>query len=67
MKLMMYIGYDLIESIPLEDSRISKPGYVGSIKRSLKNKYNELIRQYPDPPEFLVIDPAPKTPESKKN
>jgi len=60
MELMMYIGNDLIESIPLDDDRISKPGYVGSIKRCLKVKHNELIQQHGERPEFLVIDPAPK-------
>lgn len=59
MQLMMYIGNDLIESIPLDDDRISKPGYVGSIKRCLKIKYDELIQQYAERPEFLVINPAP--------
>lgn len=58
MKLMMFIGNDLIESIPLNDENIPKPGYVGSIKRTLKMKYSELIQQNPEPPEFLVIDPA---------
>ncbi|HPG12252.1 MAG TPA: hypothetical protein PLU37_12025 [Chitinophagaceae bacterium] len=64
MKLMMYIGNDLIEAIQLEDSRIPVPGYVGSIKRCLKQKYKELIREYANPPEFLVTNPiveAPKT------
>jgi hypothetical protein len=60
MKLMMYIGNDLIDSIKLDEERISKPGYLGSFKRCLKTKYRELIQQYPDPPEFLVIEPAPK-------
>ncbi|HMR92769.1 MAG TPA: hypothetical protein PKC69_10655 [Chitinophagaceae bacterium] len=59
MKLMMYIGNDLIEEINLVDENIPKPGYVGSFKRTLKQKYNELIRQYPEPPEFLVINPGP--------
>ena len=59
MNLMMYIGNDLIESIPLELERISSPGYVGNFKRKLKIKYSELIQQYPDKPEFLVINPAP--------
>jgi hypothetical protein len=58
MVLMMYIGNDLIESVPLDDDRISKPGYVGSFKRCLKMKYRELIQQFPDPPEFLVVEPA---------
>ncbi len=60
MKLMMYLGNDLIEAIQLDDQRIPVPGYVGSIKRCLKMKYKELIQQCPEPPEFLVADPAPQ-------
>jgi len=66
MQLMMFIGNDLIESVKLDDERISKPGYVGSFKRCLKQKYRELIQQYPNPPEFLVIEPVPKGAEGKK-
>ena len=60
MNLMMFIGNDLIEAIPLEDENIPKPGYLGSIKRSLKAKYRELIMQDTTPPEFLVINPQPQ-------
>jgi hypothetical protein len=60
MNLMMYVGNDLIESIPLEKGRISKPGYLGHYKRVLKEKYKALLSQVPDPPEFLVIDPSPQ-------
>ena len=60
MKLMMYIGNDLIESIPLDLDKIPKPGYVGSFKRNLKQKYKELIQQFAEPPEFLVINPIPQ-------
>ena len=67
MQLLMYIGNDLIESVSLEDERISKPGYVGSFKRYLKVKYRELIQQFPDPPEFLVVDPASKPGQKKTN
>jgi hypothetical protein len=67
MQLMMYIGNDLIESVKLDNERISKPGYLGSFKRCLKLKYRELIRQFPDPPEFLVVNPAPKLSEARKN
>lgn len=56
---MMFIGNDLIESIQLNLESIPKPGYVGSIKRTLKLKYSELIQQNPEPPEFLVIEPKP--------
>ncbi len=55
MQLMMYLGNDLVEAVPLDDSNIPKPGYVGNFKRSLKEKYNELIQQFTDPPEFLVM------------
>jgi hypothetical protein len=58
---MMYIGNDLIESIPLELSRISKPGYLGSFKRALKVKYNDLILQHGEKPEFLVVEPVTET------
>ncbi len=61
MNLMMYIGNDLIESVPLELDKIQKPGYLGSFKRTLKMKYQELIQQFPDPPEFLVINPPSQT------
>ena len=60
MKLMMYIGNDLIEAVQLDDAKIPKPGYLGSFKRNLKLKYRELIEQYPDPPEFLVSNPQPR-------
>jgi hypothetical protein len=56
MQLLMYIGNDLIESVPLEDDRVRIPGYLGQFKRSLKMKYHELIRQQEDPPEFLVAN-----------
>jgi hypothetical protein len=61
MQLMMYIGNDLIEAVPLNLQDIAKPGYLGSFKRNLKLKYRELIQQFPEPPEFLVIEPASKT------
>jgi hypothetical protein len=59
MQLMMYMGNDLIEAVQLNMQDIPKPGYVGSFKRSLKLKYRELIQQFPEPPEFLIIEPMP--------
>lgn len=55
MQLMMYLGNDLVESVPLDDANIPKPGYLGNFKRNLKVKYNELIQQFSEPPEFLVM------------
>ncbi len=59
MQLMMYIGNDLIESIQLDVDRIPIPGYVGQFKRTLKIKYQELIRGYSFAPEFLVTNIIP--------
>ena len=61
MQLMMYIENDLIEAVPLNDENIPKPGYIGQFKRILKMKHQELIRQYSNPPEFLVVNPLPKS------
>jgi hypothetical protein len=64
MQLMMYIGNDLIEAVPLSHENIRRPGYLGSFKRTLKLKYNELISQCQQAPEFLVVDPNPQTPQN---
>ena len=61
----MYIGNDLIEAVQLDDRNIPNPGYVGQFKRNLKMKYRELIRQYANPPEFLVANPAPQNNSTK--
>jgi hypothetical protein len=52
----MYLGNDLIESVPVISERLSQPGYLGQIKRVLKNKYSEIIRESPKAPEFLVVN-----------
>ena len=59
MQLMMYIGNDLIESVPLDKEQVPVPGYLGNIKRQLKEKYNELITESSQRPDFLVIDLQP--------
>ena len=65
MQLMMYIGNDLIEAVPVSQESLRRPGYLGSFKRTLKLKYQELIQQCNQAPEFLVVEvktqPATKT------
>ena len=56
MQLMMYIGNDHIESVSLDKERISKPGYLGTFKRSLKMKYKDLISQHGSPADFIVVN-----------
>lgn len=55
---MMYIGKDLIATVNLDTERISKPGYLGQFKRTLKLKYRELIQQNNDKLDFLVVTTA---------
>jgi hypothetical protein len=59
MQLMMYIGNDLIESVPLDKERVPVPGYLGHIKRQLKEKHKGLIAESSERPDFLVIELQP--------
>jgi hypothetical protein len=64
MQLMMYIGNDLIEAVPLDKEQVPVPGYLGKIKRHLKEKYASEITESAEPPEFLVIDLQPSSTSS---
>ena len=64
MQLMMYIGNDLIEAVSVDGLRLSIPGYLGSFKRQLKQKYQSLLQETAEQPEFLVINLAPATPQA---
>ncbi len=55
MKLILYIGDRIIESVNLDATRISKPGYLGQFKRTLKLKYKEVIREENEKTNFLVV------------
>jgi hypothetical protein len=59
MQLMMYLGNDLIEAVPVNLESLSQPGYLGQFKRVLKEKYAALIQEYGQGPEFLVINVLP--------
>ena len=59
MQLMMYIGNDLIEAVPVNFSRFSQPGYLGQFKRVLKQKHYDLIQESGTQPEFLVVNMQP--------
>jgi len=52
----MYLGNDLIEAVPVNVEDLRIPGYLGKFKRTLKVKYEDLIKMSPEPPEFLVIN-----------
>ena len=67
MKLMMYIGNDLIEAVPLDREQVPVPGYLGKIKRNLKEKYKSLIAESQEGPEFLVINSITETKQTNFN
>jgi hypothetical protein len=56
MKLMMFIGNDLIEAVPVNQKDLKVPGYQGKFKRYLKQKYEVLLKTSSTPPEFLVCN-----------
>ena len=60
MQLMMYLGNDLIDSVPVNMYDLSKPGYLGKFKRQLKQRHLELIQAADEQPEFLVINMSPE-------
>lgn len=64
---MMYIGNDLIESVPVDEKDVRIPGYLGKFKRNLKIKYQELIQQTATPPEFLVSEIVAQIPQVNNN
>jgi hypothetical protein len=61
MQLMMYIGNDLIEAVPVDVQFISVPGYLGNFKRQLKQKYHSLLQESALKAEFLVVNLNPTT------
>jgi hypothetical protein len=69
MQLMMYLGNDLIEAVPLNDKDLRIPGYLGKFKRMLKDKYSNLIRTANEPIEYLVCNPnmEPEIPAAEDN
>lgn len=59
MTLMMYLGNDLIEAVPVSLDKLSQPGYLGGFKRLLKQKHALLLQETSIQPEFLVFDLNP--------
>jgi hypothetical protein len=56
MKLMMYLGSDLIETVPLNFQLVTLPGYLGGFTRQLKEKHAVLIQNFSEEAEFLVVN-----------
>lgn len=52
----MYLGFEQIDAVPLDSEMITKPGYVGSLKRELMQKHTSQLGTLPTEPEFLIVD-----------
>lgn len=57
MKLVMYFGVELLDAVWLDAKEISRPGYLGSLKRQLMKKH-ALQEDLHTEPEFLILHPA---------
>ena len=55
MQLLFFLGNDLIDAVQLDPELISKPGYLGQFKRSMRSKYQYLLAEAASLPEFLVM------------
>mgnify|MGYP003578289659 CR=1 FL=1 len=64
MQLMMYLGNDLIEAVPLNLESVPQPGYLGRFKRTLRQRHAVLIQESGLVPEFLVSDIVAAIPDS---
>ena len=67
MQLMMYLGNDHIETVKLDPDRVSKPGYLGTFKRNLKQKYKDMISEYGSSADFIVVGEMNQTYSDKIN
>lgn len=54
MELMMYIGNDCIDIVPVENSFIHQPSYLGQFVRKLRQKHESLILEMNSQPEFFL-------------
>lgn len=60
MKLVMFLGYDCIEAVNIEEASVVLPGYISHFVKELRRKYGELISQSACEPEFLIQREARK-------
>jgi hypothetical protein len=54
MELMMYVGNDCIDILPVENSFIHRPGYLGQFVRRLRQEHESLILEKNTEPEFFL-------------
>ena len=66
MKLLMYLDQHLVDSVRIECQKVTQPGYMGGVKRSLRQKHRLQIGQAHAKPRFLV-EPVTYACKAKKH
>jgi hypothetical protein len=56
MQLVMYLDNDFIAGIKIDEQRLSQPGYMGKLKRQLKEEHSQVLQTSSQQPEFLLVD-----------
>jgi hypothetical protein len=54
MELKMFIGNNLIESVPVSFAQIRKPGFLETLTGKLKAKHEELIQTASETPLYFI-------------
>ena len=54
MELKMFIGNNLIDSVPVSFSQIRKPGFLEGLTGKLKLKHEELIQAASETPLYFI-------------
>jgi hypothetical protein len=54
MELKMILGNDYIDTLPIDFTLVSVPGYLGALKRQLEKQYKELIQSSGTKPDYFV-------------
>lgn len=63
MELMMFVGNDCIDMMPVDHSLIASPGYVSRFVRLLKDKHQQLLHSVNGEVEFLLHEGSVRPPE----
>jgi hypothetical protein len=54
MKLKMYIGDQLVASVPLQPGKIKKPGFIQDLVNNLKEQHQHEIKNHPKKVVFFI-------------
>lgn len=65
MKLKMFLGSELIDSVPINVLQLNHPGYIQNLKMEMEDKNEDILDLSKEQPKFF-IEPVPSSMNSKK-